>query len=43
MTPISHYYHGKNRLFEKSFIVNYANISEKESDYIINVLSKIIL
>lgn len=43
MTPISHYYHGKNRLYEKSFIVNYSNISEKESDYIINVLSKIIL
>lgn len=38
MTAISHYYQG-----EKSFIVNYANISNQNIESIINILSQIIL
>ena len=30
MTAISHYYQGENKHFDKSFIVNYANISNQD-------------
>ncbi|WP_204983789.1 PLP-dependent aminotransferase family protein [Streptococcus equinus] len=43
MTAISHYYQGENKHFDKSFIVNYANISNQDIKKIINILSQIIL
>lgn len=43
MTAISHYYQGENKHFDKSFIVNYANISNQDIESIINILSQIIL
>ena len=43
MTAISHYYQGENKHFDKSFIVNYANISNQDIEKIINILSQIIL
>lgn len=43
ITPISHYYHGENKQFDKCFIVNYANISNQDLEKIINILSQIIL
>lgn len=43
MTAIFHYYQGENKHFDKSFIVNYANISNQDIESIINILSQIIL
>lgn len=43
MTAISHYYQGENKHFDKSFIINYANISNQDIEKIINILSQIIL